>query len=586
MSSDRLRLFAVLATLLAGIALGSGALARRAAHERALAGAIRDMEGDAELVRELLGAQPIAPEPTPGLREAVRRAARATRARVTLIGPDGVPVADSDFELAAGERSAAQQRSEVAQALAGRTGIDRRPDPATARPVLYVAVPWTADQPGSGAIRLARDLEGVDADLGDIDRALLGAGLLGLAGALGVLMLWLRAAYDRPLERVRAALARIEAGDLSARTRLRGRGAVGEIAAAIDQMAGELEQRLREVTEEKEQLSGVLGGMVEGVLVVGSDGRIQLANPSMRQLFGTRGELVGKRPIEAIRHALLEDALREAVHAAGPVVREVSLGTTPARSLRLHASSFAAAGGTGVVAVFSDVTETRRIEAMRRDFVTHASHELKTPITAIRGFVEMLAEDTVPPADRARVLEIVRSHVERLERLIEDLLELARAESDQPRLELRPVDVGALARRAIDGLETRFSAKRIAARVEDARPGPALADEGGLEQVLANLLDNALKYTEPGGSVTVRVTGAGGRIALSVEDTGIGIPEADRARIFERFYRVDKARSRALGGTGLGLAIVKHLVQAMAGEVSVESVPGSGSTFHVRLPRA
>jgi two-component system, OmpR family, phosphate regulon sensor histidine kinase PhoR len=184
------------------------------------------------------------------------------------------------------------------------------------------------------------------------------------------------------------------------------------------------------------------------------------------------------------------------------------------------------------------------------------------------------------------VLDIVRSHVERLERLVEDLLELARAESDQPRLQPRALDLAALARAALDGLEARFAAQRIHAELCDEGAPAAQADPGALEQVLANLLDNALKYTEPGGRVSVRIAGEGERVRLSVQDTGIGIPEADRARIFERFYRVDKARSRALGGTGLGLAIVKHLVQAMHGEVSVESTPGAGSTFHVRLPRA
>jgi two-component system phosphate regulon sensor histidine kinase PhoR len=184
------------------------------------------------------------------------------------------------------------------------------------------------------------------------------------------------------------------------------------------------------------------------------------------------------------------------------------------------------------------------------------------------------------------VLEIVRSHVERLERLVEDLLELARAESDEPRLEPRPLDLVALARSALEGLEGRLVSQQLRAELVDGGAGRALADPGALEQVLANLLDNALKYTEPGGRVSVRVADDGEYVRLSVADTGIGIPETDRVRIFERFYRVDKARSRALGGTGLGLAIVKHLVQAMHGEVSVESVPGAGSTFHVRLPRA
>jgi two-component system phosphate regulon sensor histidine kinase PhoR len=587
MPANRLRLLAALGSLLALVALGSGLLARMGARERALAAAKRDLERAAGLVREFLGGHPLSSGSAAALHKLGRQAARALELRVTLIAADGRVVADSEVELDALDHVADHaDRPEVKAALAGRTGTAQRHSATVGEDFLYVAIPRQAERPGTGAIRLARDLVDVERDLAGLERAILSAGALGLAAGLLALALWLRAAYDRPLARVRAALARIEAGDLSARTRLRRRGAVGEIAAAIDQMAGELEQRLREVTEEKEQLSGVLGGMVEGVLVVGPDGRIQLANRSMLELFGIRGELVGKRPIEAIRSAAVEDALREAARAGSPVVRELSLGTSPARALRLHASSFATAEGAGVVAVFSDVTEVRRVEAMRRDFVTHASHELKTPITAIRGFAEMLAEGGVPAADQPRVLEIVRSHVERLERLVEDLLELARAESDEPRLEPRPLDLVALARSALEGLEGRLVSQQLRAELVDGGAGRALADPGALEQVLANLLDNALKYTEPGGRVSVRVADDGEYVRLSVADTGIGIPETDRVRIFERFYRVDKARSRALGGTGLGLAIVKHLVQAMHGEVSVESVPGAGSTFHVRLPRA
>jgi two-component system phosphate regulon sensor histidine kinase PhoR len=582
MRPDRLRLLAVLGSVLALVALASGALVRRGAREHALAAVTRDLELAGDLLRELVDATA-----AEALQAQVVRAARAAHARVTLIDADGRVLADSSVERDELAHLANQAvRPEVAAALAGHTGSARRRSSRVGRSLLYVAVPRVAGRAGSGAIRLARDLESIEADLAGLDRAILGAGALGLLAGLAILGLWLRAAYDRPLERVRAALTRIESGDLSARTHLRGRGAVGEIAVAIDQMAGELESRLREVTQEKDQLSGVLGGMVEGVLVVGADGRIGLANRSLRELFGIRGELVGKRPIEAIRHAALEDALREAARSDAPVVREVALGTAPARALRLHASAFPTAEGAGVVAVFSDVTELRRVEAVRRDFVTHASHELKTPITAIRGFAEMLAEGSVPAADQPRILGIVREHVERLERLVEDLLELARAESDQPQLRRTPLELAALARGALEGLEARFAERRIRAELRDLGARPALADPGALEQVLSNLLDNALKYTEPGGSVCVELADEGERVRLSVRDTGIGIPAADRARIFERFYRVDKARSRALGGTGLGLAIVKHLVQAMDGEVSVESTPGMGSTFHVRLPHA
>jgi two-component system phosphate regulon sensor histidine kinase PhoR len=586
MRPDRLRSLALIGAVLALIASAGGVLARRGAHERALAAALHDLEIAAQLVRELASGHSLA-DGAPRLRDFALRAAAAADARVTLIAPDGHVVADSEVAPAALDRTANHaSRPEVAAALAGSSGSARRRSATVGRRFLYVAVPLRVGTAGSGAIRLARDLDAVEQHLAGLDRAILAGGVLALGLALLALALWRQRAIDRPLARIRAALARIESGDLGARTRLRGRGAVGEIAAAIDQMASELEQRLREITEEKEQLSGVLGGMIEGVLVVGADGRIALANPSLRELFGIRGELTGKRPIEAIRHAGIEEALAEPARGGGPVVRELSLGPSPARTLRLHASAFAAAEGSGVVAVFSDVTELRRVEAMRRDFVTHASHELKTPITAIRGFAEMLAEGGVAPADQPRILEIVRSHVARLERLVEDLLELARAESDQPRLELQTVDLASLVRAVLEGLQTRFAEKRIHAQLEDPSAGRALADPGALEVVLSNLLDNALKYTEPGGEIRVHIAAEGERVRLSVADTGIGIPQADRARIFERFYRVDKARSRVLGGTGLGLAIAKHLVLAMGGEISVESTPGVGSTFHVRLPRA
>jgi two-component system phosphate regulon sensor histidine kinase PhoR len=587
MRVPRLRLVAVLGGWLALISLVSGGLAWHRAREQALRSAERDLERAASLVREQLGDLPFDSASAHALAQHAARAARAAEARVSLIAADGRVVADSDVAPDALDRVANHaSRPEVAAALAGRTGSTRRRSATVGRRFLYVAVPRSPGVAGSGAIRLARDLSSVEQDLAGQGRAIAIAIALGLVASLGALALMLHRAFDRPLARIRATLARIESGDLAARTRLRRKGAVGEIAAAIDQMASELEQRLREVTDEKERLSGVLGGMVEGVLVIGADGRIQLANRSLRELFGIRGELLGKRPIEAIRHAALEDALREAAQSRAPVVREVALGTSPSRVLRLHATAFPTGNGTGVVAVFYDVTDLRRVEAVRRDFVTHASHELKTPITAIRGFVEMIAEGTVPAHDQARVLGIVRAHVQRLERLVEDLLELARAESDQAHLSLRALDLGAAARAALEGLEPRFAERRIATELVDSGASRALADPEALQQVLTNLLDNALKYTEPGGRVAVRLADEGERVRVSVQDTGIGIPEADRARIFERFYRVDKARSRALGGTGLGLAIVKHLVQAMGGEVSVESIPGVGSTFHVRLPRA
>jgi two-component system phosphate regulon sensor histidine kinase PhoR len=325
--------------------------------------------------------------------------------------------------------------------------------------------------------------------------------------------------------------------------------------------------------------------MVEGVLVVGSDGRILLANPSLRKLFEIGHDVEGQRPIEAIRNVEIEDLLKQARDAEEPAVREVELGGSRARVLRAHAAGIPTADGErGAVAVFHDVTEARRVEAVRRDFVTNASHELRTPLTAILGFAEtLLASKDRDEAARAQV-RVIHRNSERLARLVDDLLELSRIESGGVRLEPAPIDVARVAESVLESLAPRLKERSIEARVVDDGAPQARADRRAVEHVLENLLDNAAKYTEPGGRIEVRARREGDLVAVDVADTGIGISEADQIRVFERFYRVDRARSRDLGGTGLGLSIVKHLVQAMGGEVRLRSALGLGSTFTFTLP--
>jgi two-component system phosphate regulon sensor histidine kinase PhoR len=253
----------------------------------------------------------------------------------------------------------------------------------------------------------------------------------------------------------------------------------------------------------------------------------------------------------------------------------------------MHAVRFPSHGNLlGTVAVFHDVTEIHQLEGMRRDFVANVSHELRTPLTAIRGFAETLRGSEVSVDQRRQYLDVILRHADRLTALIEDLLELSRIEGGTRGLALEAVDVGALARSLLQDLKPRLEAGRLVAVVQPGLAPAALADRRALEQVLLNLLDNAVKYSEPGGRIEIALTGSRDGVRIDVSDTGIGIPEADRARIFERFYRVEKARSRDLGGTGLGLSIVKHLVQALDGEVFVVSREGKGTTFTLRLPAA
>jgi two-component system phosphate regulon sensor histidine kinase PhoR len=239
------------------------------------------------------------------------------------------------------------------------------------------------------------------------------------------------------------------------------------------------------------------------------------------------------------------------------------------------------------VAVCHDTTELMRLEEVRRDFVANASHELRTPLAAIRGFAETLLDSaSLSPADQKSYLEVINRHALRLSNLVEDLLELSTIESRTSKLEIGPVDVSTVASNWIADSQLRLEERRIEVVTHIEGSPIALADARAVDQVLGNLLDNAMKYTEPGGSIAMTIEERRGRVRVSVSDTGIGIPPEDTSRIFERFYRVDRARSRALGGTGLGLSIVKHLVQAMGGEMLVQSELGRGSTFTFSLPRA
>jgi len=323
------------------------------------------------------------------------------------------------------------------------------------------------------------------------------------------------------------------------------------------------------------------------VLVLDRGGRVILANPRLRELFGAWGAVEGRPALELIRRADVETALVEAARTPEPVVRELQLASGGGRHLEMHAVRFPSAGPLlGTVAVFHDVTEIHRLEGVRRDFVANVSHELRTPLTAIRGFAETLRNNEVPVEQRHQYLDVILRHADRLTALIEDLLELSRIEGGTRGLALEPVDVAGLARSLLQDLKPRLDAGGLQGAVRAEPAPPALADRRALEQVLLNLLDNAIKYSEPGGRIELTVSGSAAGVRIDVSDTGIGIPESDRARVFERFYRVEKARSRDLGGTGLGLAIVKHLVQAQDGEVFIGSREGSGTIFTVRLPAA
>ncbi len=363
-------------------------------------------------------------------------------------------------------------------------------------------------------------------------------------------------------------------------------GELDRLAVAIENLRTDLRDRVAQAESGEAQLRAVLADMVEGVLVVDGSGEIQVANQRLRELADVWGDILGKQYWDVFRRGPLADAFSEAFAATDVFAKEVMMGGAEGRVLQMHATPFTHEGSTqGTVAVLHDITELRRLERIRSDFVANVSHELRTPLTAIRGFAETLRVGELDEEQRSNYLTVIERHSERLSRLIEDLLALSRAEGRTAKVNPQRIDL----KRAIEGVTDEMGpqaeSRQLELRRDFAGNTEVWADRLVVEQVLVNLLENAVKYTDPGGQIQVRTEEKARSVRLSVVDSGIGIPDEEKTRIFERFYRVDEARGRDVGGTGLGLAIVRHLVQLSEGEISVDSEPGKGSSFHVLLPK-
>jgi two-component system phosphate regulon sensor histidine kinase PhoR len=583
----QLKLMGALSALVILVVVLAGTVAERGLRRAEMRRIETTLEAEAGLVRQLAHGIPFSPSAMERLDAIADRAAPAAAARVSLIARDGTVVGDSDVPVESLSRVENHaDRSEIRAAFGGSVGRSTRRSQTVGRRLLYLAVP--VDDGAGGAVRLALDLSDVDAAVMQLRAELIAAGAVGLAVAL-VLSFVLSWITLRPIQEMRQGIAAMAKGDLEMRLPLRMGDEVGEISTAINDLAEQLRLRLAEVSSEKERLQTVLNGMVEGVLVTDASGNIVLANDRVREFYGVWGPVVGRSVIESIRDAELVALMAEAENMDEPVSQQISVDRAGTRALRVHAARFPPGRGPrmGTVAVLHDVSELMRLEQVRRDFVANASHELRTPLAAIRGFAEtLLNSDELSDADRRSYMEIIDRHARRLGNLVGDLLELSKIEGGETRLEPVAVDVERLVEALLRDWRDRFAQQEVDVSVGTEGSAQAWADPQAVEQVLTNLLDNALKYTERGGEIRVQIAGDEGSVRVHVADSGIGIPPRDLSRIFERFYRVDKARSRSLGGTGLGLSIVRHIVEAMGGEISVESELGKGSTFSFSLPPA
>jgi two-component system phosphate regulon sensor histidine kinase PhoR len=507
-------------------------------------------------------------------------------ARVTIVAADGLVLADSAHDPATMENHA--DRPEIQQAVAQGRGRAVRYSDTVDRELLYLALRHRPASGDSVMLRLALPLAEIDEALADIRWRLWSASLLILLVAGGASLLLSRA-FSRRVDRLKDFAHRVAEGDFRPLPAERVGDELTELTRALNETAAHLDQTIRTLTDERNRSAAILASMVEGVAVISADEKIVFCNQAFCRALETRREACEHRPaLEVIRQpeliALTRQVLRDATTRSG----EVSLGGASPRTFGVTAAPVEAEHTRGAVLVLHDITELRRLERVRRDFVANVSHEFKTPLTAIQGFAETLLAGALNDTQNSqRFLGIIREHAARLGRLTDELLKLSQIEAGQLELEMRSLSVGELLAACLDTARLKAESKQLTLTA-DSSPDlpPVRGDLARLGEVLQNLLDNAVQYTPPGGRITVRAAVADNQVAIAVTDSGIGIPRADQQRIFERFYRVDAARSREVGGTGLGLSIAKHLVEAHGGRISVESEVGRGSTFTVFLPAA
>jgi two-component system, OmpR family, phosphate regulon sensor histidine kinase PhoR len=517
------------------------------------------------------------------------RLGEAIKARVTVIAPDGTVLGDS-YESGEALRRMDNHlaRPEVREALASELGISIRLSGTVGIRMLNVAVPVRVpDRRLLGILRLSLPLTEIETQHQAMRAVLIGA--VGIAFLLSLVISYLVArSITRPLAEIVQAAKRMVGGEFHPRIRPRSSDEISDLAQVLNHMAASIEEKIEALKEDRAKMAATLIAMQEGVMVLSVDGTLRLINPAMERMIGRQGaELTGKSYWEVIRQPRLHEFIAHALAGGAGATTEIGLGTGPDRIFQVYTSSLSEGEGSspGLVLVFHDITDLRRLEQVRKDFVANVSHELRTPLTAIKGYVEALRDDPkIELPQQHRFLEIIETHTDRLNLIITDLLLLSKIESGQIPLKQEPVELALLINRTLGLLSHQIDRKqhKIVLSIPATLP-PVLGDEERLGQVFSNLLDNAVKYTPDKGTLTITAVLNDRMIEVSIEDTGIGITPKDLSRIFERFYRVDKARSRELGGTGLGLAIVKHLVEAHGGTVSVESA-GKGSRFTVQLP--
>ncbi len=591
MPKIQLKIVGALAALVVLVVALSAILAEQRLRKRTIDEIVEGLASQTNLVATMARRIDFGPEPTPELVAFAKDTSEAAHSRVTLIAPDGVVLGDSalsfDEILSVPNHGG---RAEVVTALAGGEGRSVRRSETLKRELVYFASP-VVDEPGGPprvVVRLAVDLHEVDAAIADLRLDLFWAGVFGLIAAVGLSVILSRFTL-RPIEELGATVAAISEGNLDRRLHWEGSfDERTEIATAINRMARQLRDRANQATRERDQLEAVLSAMAEGVLVLDTENRVMLANPRLREMFDIWGPVEGRLAAEVVRSFDVNVTLDQALASDEIVVGEVNVVVPRERTVMVHAGRFPKEGDRlGTVAVLHDVTELRRVDRVRSDFIANASHELRTPLTAIRGFADTLVNADLDKEAIGPYLEVIARNSQRMADLVDDLLQLSRIESGKAVIEESEIDLVKLCQLLLRDLQPRLHEAELTAELHcKDEELICWSDRESVEQIISNLLTNAVRYTNAGGHVDVDLAAMEDRIEIAVRDTGIGIPETDLDRIFERFYRVDAARSRVIGSTGLGLSIVKHLLRALGGDITVASIVGEGTTFTVTLPHS
>jgi len=512
---------------------------------------------------------------------------RLTRTRITIVALDGRVLGDSEENPDSMDNH--KNRPEISAAMKGETGKSVRFSDTLRRTMMYLAIPVRRNGNMIAVVRTSLPLSAIDWALHTVHKHMLFGGVI-IAVIFAVVALLILRQISRPLDNMRQVAERLAQGEFDARVPVSGYEETKALARALNQMATQLSARVRIITEQRNEQEAVFNSMVEGVIAVDKDERILHLNPAAAGLLKVRNEDAhGRSMQEIIRNPDLQKFIGNTLAQSGVLDGEIVIYSNTDHFLQLHGTVLTDASGMniGALVVLNDVTRLKRLETVRRDFVANVSHELKTPVTALKGCAETLADgSSITDQERKSFMTMMIRHVDRLEAIINDLLSLSKIEFDAERgqVQLERSPVADVLRRAANIFTEQAVHKKIILTVDCPENLTTSINAALLEQAVGNLIDNAVKYSGEGTRVRVSAKLNGNDVEISVADQGPGIEKKHLDRIFERFYRVDQSRSRAMGGTGLGLAIVKHIALAHRGTIAVESTPGNGSTFTISIP--